>query len=49
MLALWSTCMELYQIEVKEKTSIHGHSQQIKLNNFTVILWVKRRENRNPI
>ena len=27
----------------------HSHSQQIKVNNFAVSLWVKRRENLNPI
>ena len=28
---------------MKEKEH-HGHSQQIKLNNFTVSLWDKRKE-----
>ncbi len=53
MLALWS--MEIGQMDrnrlkwkVKEEKD-YGHSQQIKLNNFTMFtvnLWVKRREKR---
>ncbi len=46
MLALWS--MEIIdrnrlKRNVKEEKD-HGHSQHIKANNFTVSLWVKRRE-----
>ena len=51
MLALWF-------MEIKDRNRLkskrqedkdHSNSQQIKLNNFTVSLWVKIRENLNPI
>ena len=51
MLALWS--MEIKDSRFKERVKLkekdHSHWQQIKLNKFTVSLWVKRRENLNPI
>ncbi len=36
----------MWKQKVKEEKD---HSQEIKLNNFTFSLWVKRRENFNPI
>ena len=47
MLAFWT--MEI-KVRNRLKGNIikeekdHSHSQQIKLNNFTVSLWAKRRE-----
>ena len=44
LLALWSMEIQIETDFGDKKEKDHGHSQQIKVNNFTVNLWVKRRE-----
>ena len=46
MLALLSVEIDRNRLKWKVKEKDHGHSQQMKLTNFTVSLWVKRREKR---
>ena len=50
MLAEWSFKIRRNRFEVKDKgKEDHSHSQQIKLNNFTVSLWDIRKEVLYPI
>ena len=41
--------VEFFQTKREKGKEDHGHSQQIKLNNFTFSLWDKRKEVLYPI